>query len=752
MATKSSKNAKNASSKGKKATPQKNEAVQNDILGIIIIALGILTTTFIFEITGGILGRTFNLIAFSSFGSGAYCFPFLLILLGVCKLANAHAPVEKRKNYLIAFILWFVSIVSFLDIYWTPFLSDTFLDKVSRAISLGQSHVGGGLVGAVFSYWLMKLVGKVGAYILITLTMIVATILFFDRPIKDFFAHIKMKWPAKKEKSLSKKQKQPIIAVHDQAPTEKELPAEKVALIEEKPNVEKPNIKIMDYMAKSKGGQETTETDGDIQKEIVQNQIQYTNYQLPSVQLLAKPSKTSDVDNNEKLEEAKKLEHVLSSFDVDAKVLQISIGPTITRYELSIPTGIKVNKITNLAQNIALELASTEIRIEAPIPGKAAIGIEVPNKKRSAVHVREVIDSSHFKKEESKIPFAIGKNISGEPVVESIEKMPHMLIAGATGSGKSVCINTLITSVLYKATPEEVKFILIDPKVVELNIYNGIPHLLIPVVTDPRKASSALNWAVAEMTNRYKLFAEKNVRDFKGYNKKCIETGEAKMPIIIIIIDELADLMMVAPGEVEDAICRLAQMARAAGIHLVVATQRPSVDVITGTIKANIPSRIAFSVSSQIDSRTILGMGGAEKLLGRGDMLYFPVGESKPVRLQGAFISDEEVSKIVEYLKSQKADDGGVDYNQSIIDQIETSATPESIQNFGDELIKDAIQLVVNDEQASISYIQRRLKVGYARAARIIDEMEAMGVVGPSEGSKPRKVLIGIDELEKMEL
>jgi len=412
--------------------------------------------------------------------------------------------------------------------------------------------------------------------------------------------------------------------------------------------------------------------------------------------------------------------------------------------------GVKVSKIVNLADDIALNLASAGVRIEAPIPGKAAVGIEVPNKEMAPVLLREVIDSSEFSKHASNISFGLGKDISGQPVIADIAKMPHVLIAGATGSGKSVCINSIIISLLYKASPEDVKLVMVDPKVVELGIYNGIPHLLIPVVTEPKKAAGALNWAVNEMVNRYKLFAEKGVRDLSGYNALMLEQGEEiKLPQIVIIIDELADLMMVAPRDVEDAICRLAQMARAAGMHLVIATQRPSVDVITGIIKANIPSRISFAVSSQVDSRTILDMAGAEKLLGKGDMLYYPVGEPKPIRIKGAFITDKEVEKVVDFVKNQYI----AEYDENIIEVINTEKADED-PNSGDndELLSQVIEMVVEAGQASSSLIQRKFKVGYSRAARIVDQMEARGIVGPSEGSKPRQVLITRQQLMEMQM
>ena len=444
---------------------------------------------------------------------------------------------------------------------------------------------------------------------------------------------------------------------------------------------------------------------------------------------------------------AQKLIDTLESFGVGARIINISEGPAVTRYELQPDYGVKVSKIVNLADDIALNLAAVGVRIEAPIPGKAAVGIEIPNREVTAVWLREVIESGRFQNHPSKLAFAVGKDIAGNPVVADIATMPHLLIAGATGSGKSVCINTLITSLLYKASPKDVRLLMVDPKVVELSIYNGIPHLLIPVVTDPKKAAGALNWAVQEMTNRYKLFAENNVRDLKGYNAIMSKAGHETLPQIVIIIDELADLMMVAPNDVEDCICRLAQMARAAGMHLVIATQRPSVNVITGVIKANIPSRVSFAVSSQVDSRTILDMSGAEKLLGKGDMLFYPLGMQKPVRIQGALITDKEVENIVDFIKSQCE----AEYDEEIIDTIDShSDSPQLLSEDDDELLPQVIDMVVEQEQASTSLIQRKFKIGYARAARIIDQMEAGGIVGPFEGSKPRKVLITKQQWQEM--
>ena len=492
-----------------------------------------------------------------------------------------------------------------------------------------------------------------------------------------------------------------------------------------------------------------------IQHEISQKEAaEKKEYRFPPLNLLKRGSGKSQGDTDAHLRKtAQKLQEVLHNFGVNVTVTNVSCGPTVTRYELQPEMGVKVSKIVGLADDIKLNLATPDIRIEAPIPGKAAVGIEVPNKENSTVMLRDLLQSEEFQKAKSRLSFAVGKDIAGKTVVTDIAKMPHLLIAGATGSGKSVCINTLIVSILYKAKPEEVKLIMIDPKVVELSVYNGIPHLFIPVVTDPKKAAGALNWAVTEMTNRYNTFAEYGVRNLSEYNRK-IETMHFteeqprpdKMPQIVIIVDELADLMMVAPGEVEDAICRLAQLARAAGIHLIIATQRPSVNVITGLIKANMPSRIAFSVSSGVDSRTILDMNGAEKLLGKGDMLFYPQGYQKPARLQGAFVSDEEVSQVVEFLADKNP---GVQYDQQIEQQVNS---PGSVAGGAGEdrdvHFEEAGKFIIEKEKASIGMLQRMFKIGFNRAARIMDQLCDAGVVGPEEGTKPRKVLMSMEQFE----
>ncbi|MEE1378567.1 MAG: DNA translocase FtsK 4TM domain-containing protein [Oribacterium sp.] len=508
---------------------------------------------------------------------------------------------------------------------------------------------------------------------------------------------------------------------------------------------------------------ENTPTDADnakVQQEILEKKKPQKPYVIPPLRLLQQPAR-QDFDTREEIRQnALTLQETLKSFGVNVTITNISIGPAVTRYELQPEIGVKVSKIVSLTNDIKMRLAAADIRIEAPIPGKSAVGIEVPNKHGATVYLGEVLGSSEFQGAKAKLAFGVGKDIAGKTIVTDIAKMPHLLIAGATGSGKSVCINTLIMSLLFKYKPEDVRMIMIDPKVVELSVYNGIPHLLIPVVTDPKKAASALNWAVAEMTDRYKKFAESGSRDLKGYNEKIMavrndpeipeDQKPEKLPQIVIIIDELADLMMVSSQEVEDAICRIAQLARAAGMHLVIATQRPTVDVITGLIKANVPSRIAFAVSSGTDSRTIIDMNGAEKLLGKGDMLFFPQGIPKPVRVQGAFVSDQEVSDVVDFIKQEM---GEVEYSERIQQQVQSGGGGEGGVGGGgnqDELFAEAGQLIIETEKASIGMLQRKFRIGFNRAARIMDQLADAGVVGPEEGTKPRKIIMTLAEFDEL--
>jgi len=469
----------------------------------------------------------------------------------------------------------------------------------------------------------------------------------------------------------------------------------------------------------------------------------YEDFELPPINILARNEKpqSNAESRTQVMKNSVILKETLRSFRVEAEVVEVSVGPTVTRYDLAPAPGVKVSSIVNLSNDLALSLAAQGIRIEAPIPGKAAVGIEIPNKEPQGVYLREIIEGERFENFPSKLAFAVGKDIAGNPVVADVADMPHLLIAGATGAGKSVCINTLIASILYKAKPDEVKLLMVDPKVVELSVYNGIPHLLIPVVTDPKKASGALNWAVQEMESRYNSFAETGCRDLKGYNKFVASEGQPELPQIVIIIDELADLMMTCKGEVEEAICRLAQKARAAGIHLIVATQRPSVDVITGLIKANIPSRLAFAVSSGTDSRTVLDMQGAEKLLGRGDMLFLPRGQNKPIRVQGGFISDKEVEQLVTFLKAQAP----AEHTTEMIQQI-TMPGKTKIEGEVDEFFYDAVEFLLIKGKASTSMLQRQFRIGYNRASRLMEDLEIRGIVGPEDGVKPRKVTITREE------
>lgn len=510
---------------------------------------------------------------------------------------------------------------------------------------------------------------------------------------------------------------------------------------------------------KKAGADAIAQETASVAQAVSENEVKKETYHTPPFSLLTRGKKGGGDSDTHLRETAGKLQDTLHSFGVNVTVTNVSCGPSVTRYELQPEQGVKVSKIVGLADDIKLNLAAADIRIEAPIPGKAAVGIEVPNKENSAVMLRDLLESTEFKNSASNVSFAVGRDIAGRCVVADIARMPHLLIAGATGSGKSVCINTLIMSILYKASPDQVRLIMVDPKVVELSVYNGIPHLMIPVVTDPKKAAGALNWAVAEMTRRYQAFAEHQVRDMKGYNEKVsqIEPDENgnkpdTMPQIVIIVDELADLMMVAPGEVEESICRLAQLARAAGIHLVLATQRPSVNVITGLIKANMPSRIAFSVSSGVDSRTIIDMNGAEKLLGKGDMLFYPSGYQKPVRVQGAFVSDKEVQKVTDYLKDHNGDAA---YSQEVVEHMNSSTVGGNMMSGSDSASErdtyfvDAGKLIIDKEKASIGMLQRMFKIGFNRAARIMDQLCEAGVVGPEEGTKPRKVLMSMEEFEQ---
>ena len=645
----------------------------------------------------------------------------------------------------------------------------------------------GGFFGFLIAYPLSKLIGYIGSYILYGTLVLIGMILLMDITLYDIYIKVKGMITAFIGIGFSKNESKKVNAKKRR---EKSISNDTIEVVVPDGKNEKEEfikginnkIQILDFMRNSELQEvnplqdfnlENTEVyskDSFVEnqsnnskkhsknlshedKEVLSKEIEHSinevgesvkkDYLFPTMDLLNVNSKLKlkNEDKKDLIENANKLEETLSNFGVEAKVVQVTKGPSVTRFELQPSPGVKVSKIVNLQDDIALGLAANGVRMEAPIPGKAAIGIEVPNKKQSPVFLREVLDSKEFTSTNKNLAFALGKDITGKCIVGDLSKMPHMLIAGATGSGKSVCINSLIISLLYKYSPEQVKLLMVDPKVVELSVYNGIPHLLIPVVTDPKKAAGALNWAVNEMNKRYNLFSQMKVKNIGSYNN-LFEKGEIqeKLPYIVIIVDELADLMMACPNDVEDYICRLAQMARAAGMHLIIATQRPSVDVITGVIKANIPSRVSFAVSSGTDSRTILDQVGAEKLLGRGDMLYYPIGENKPVRVQGAFISEEEVENVVEFIKQADED---MDYSEDILNHINNEVSSEAVTTSdGDELLEEAMKIVIEYQQASTSFIQRKLRVGFNRASRIMDELEERGIISEKDGSKPRQVLI----------
>ncbi len=739
--------AKRSSTKSQKKQVRVS-SMNSDILGIIVLGVGVITLVSLFSARMGLVGRILNSTTFTTIGFGAYILPLFIIGSGVVLLLERFDKVQLR--IILALTAIFISFLIVLDGINT---ADTGLfERIKQSIELSASNRGGGIIGAFFGFFFYKLFGSIGAYLVLGIIITVCLLIITNLTVKEVFNKAisvtpKIKKnedilpPIKKEKSEPKQMEvNEVIKISDYTRSSHQKEEERTQKNSDKDTVGEESPKRIDKIPKAQVDKETVKIESEIkEKEVLNKKI---IYKTPPLSFLSSPIGRSDSNNRKEiLNNARIIEETMKNFGIDATVSHINVGPTITCYELSPAPGIKLSRIVSLSDNISLSLASSDIRIEAPIPGKAAVGIEVPNKSKDTVYFKDLITSKEFGDSDSDIPLVLGKDITGKVIVSSIDKMPHLLIAGATGSGKSVCINTIIMSLLYKSSPDDVKLLLIDPKVVELSVYNGIPHLLIPVVTDPKKAAFALNWAVGEMERRYKIFAQNNVRDIKSFNEKHFADDE-KLPKVVIIIDELADLMMVAAQEIEDYIARLAQMARAAGMYLIVATQRPSVDVITGTIKANIPSRISFAVSSQVDSRTILDMAGAEKLLGQGDMLFYPSSYSKPVRLQGAFISNKEVEKVVEFLQDQNV----TQYDEEIIDVVQNAKQADFDDS--DELLQDAIRIVVNEGVASISLLQRKLKVGYSRAARMIDEMELRGIVGGFEGSKPRKVLITEEDLD----
>ena len=790
----------------KKKSKEKSPLYQ-DIIILLVLAVSILLFISNFGV-GGFVGDIVSSFFFGIFGLMAYLFPVILFIGTAFYISNKENKLIRRKMAGTAGCVFFLC--GFLHLLT---MGTTEGSKVAENFLIcAKDKMGGGILGA-FQTWIFSLAfGVIGAYVIIIAGLIIFVIILTQKPVISSLrkcgekayksAHERARENAREraprvERSQTKRrerisenrrqERMPVDVVlkrEDEQPkkkgvqdTDREVkmphfledytPAwqpEDAAVPEETPTAdEAPEEAIVRKERKKNPRSSRQEIHEGIQK--VQSDIQEQEamhkteqeYRFPPMSLLKRSGRKGAANAASQVKEtAMKLQQTLKNFGVNVTVTNASCGPSVTRYELQPEQGVKVSRIVNLADDIKLNLAAADIRIEAPIPGKAAVGIEVPNKTNSAVLLRDLLESDAFQEFPSNLAFAVGKDIGGQPVIADIAKMPHLLIAGATGSGKSVCINTLIMSILYKARPDEVKLIMIDPKVVELSVYNGIPHLYIPVVTDPKKAAGALNWAVAEMTDRYNKFAEYNVRDLKGYNDKVEsiqgideENKPQKLPQVVIIVDELADLMMVAPGEVEDAICRLAQLARAAGIHLIIATQRPSVNVITGLIKANMPSRIAFSVSSGVDSRTIIDMNGAEKLLGKGDMLFYPQGYQKPARVQGSFVSDKEVSSVVEFLTKIH---GVSEYSAQIEEQINHHSSisgGEEGAGERDVYFEKAGRFIIEKDKASIGMLQRMFKIGFNRAARIMDQLSDAGVVGPEEGTKPRKVLMSMEEFEK---
>ncbi|MBC1766563.1 DNA translocase FtsK [Listeria welshimeri] len=744
---------KKTSTRSKK---KKSASFRIEITGIVLIAIGLIGILQL-----GFIGRGFFALAEMFVGLLSYVLLAGIVILGGYMVIRRKMPRLFSKR-LVGIYLIVLGFLTYIHMYFiihhlganAPVVSSTWKLVLENLFRPNQvSFVGAGMIGAAITSVTYFLLDRLGTNIIAILLIIYGFSLVSGVSIRQFFSKITefVRYLFSKGKAATEKGKE-VKAKRDKKKAEKAVdvePDEVVEVVQPLTSIkeEKTPPIISNFSSKVEQEKAPLEENIDVkekelemfQQESFENEI----YQLPPVDILAPAKVTDQSKEYDQIKvNAKKLEDTFESFGVKAKITQVHLGPAVTKYEVQPSVGVKVSKIVSLSDDIALALAAKDIRIEAPIPGKSAIGIEVANQNVAMVSLREVLENNPKNNPDEKLQIALGRDISGEAMMANLDKMPHLLVAGATGSGKSVCINGIITSILLRAKPHEVKMMMIDPKMVELNVYNGIPHLLAPVVTNPKKAAQALQKVVAEMERRYDLFSHTGTRNMQGYNdyvKKQNELNEEKqpeLPFIVVIVDELADLMMVASNDVEDAITRLAQMARAAGIHLIIATQRPSVDVITGVIKANIPSRIAFAVSSSIDSRTILDMGGAEKLLGRGDMLLLPVGSSKPTRIQGAFLSDAEVEDVVNYVISQQ--------KAQYVEEMIPDDIPEVEGEVTDELYHEAVELVVEMQTASVSMLQRKFRIGYNRAARLIDEMEQRGVVGPHEGSKPRRVNVEI--------
>ena len=779
--------AKNKKKPMNKKNTNENSNNKTDIKGIILISLGLILALAIYTNFAGALSIFARKIIFNLIGILSLGLPIYLIYFGI-NLIKFKSNIKYARKIIGITVIYVIIGLFFASVKIQTVDSIGFSNTLRDILSYDGFNIHGGLLCHIIAYPLSMLVGFLGAYIFYITFAIISSVLLMDITLYEVYTEIVNKFKSRKKairkfKSSNKKASSPSIAIDDSSEDKfikdinnkikildfmrnseikdnvDTLPEINIHISEEDNTLDEYNVELFNNIKHSstKHNKGITESEKNVVTKEIDTMLNTSKensikiYTYPKLDLLNNnaKSKMKNEDKQDLFDNANKLEDTLMSFGVEAKVLQVTKGPSVTRFEIQPSPGVKVSKIVNLQDDIALGLAASAVRMEAPIPGKSAIGIEVPNKKQTPVFLREVLDSKEFQESTKKISFALGKDITGTCIVGDLSEMPHMLIAGATGSGKSVCINSLIVSLLYKYSPDEIKLLMIDPKVVELSIYNGIPHLLIPVVTEPKKAAGALNWAVNEMDKRYELFTKYKVKNIKSYNQQ-VEKGfiSEKLPYIVLIVDELADLMMTCPNDVEDYICRLAQKARAAGIHLIIATQRPSVDVITGVIKANIPSRISFAVSSGVDSRTILDQTGAEKLLGRGDMLYSPMGANKPLRIQGAFISEEEVENVVDFIKSSEDE---VNYREEIIEHINnenlSSSSHSGDSEENDELLDEAIKLVVEYQQASTSFIQRKLRIGFNRASRIMEELEAKGIISERDGSKPRQVLIAKDEI-----
>ncbi|WP_302632660.1 DNA translocase FtsK [uncultured Clostridium sp.] len=779
--------AKNKKKPMNKKNTNENSNNKTDIKGIILISLGLILALAIYTNFAGALSIFARKIIFNLIGILSLGLPIYLIYFGI-NLIKFKSNIKYTRKIIGITVIYVIIGLFFATVKIQTVDSIGFSNTLRDILSYDGFNIHGGILCHIIAYPLSMLVGFLGAYIFYITFAIISSVLLMDITLYEVYTEIINKFKSRKKairkfKSSNKKASSPSIAIDDSSEDKfikdinnkiqildfmrnseikdnvDTLPEINIHISEEDNTLDEYNVELFNNIKHSstKHNKGITESEKSVVTKEIDTMLNTSKenfikiYTYPKLDLLNNnaKSKMKNEDKQDLFDNANKLEDTLMSFGVEAKVLQVTKGPSVTRFEIQPSPGVKVSKIVNLQDDIALGLAASAVRMEAPIPGKSAIGIEVPNKKQTPVFLREVLDSKEFQESTKKISFALGKDITGACIVGDLSEMPHMLIAGATGSGKSVCINSLIVSLLYKYSPDEIKLLMIDPKVVELSIYNGIPHLLIPVVTEPKKAAGALNWAVNEMDKRYELFTKYKVKNIKSYNQQ-VDKGfiSEKLPYIVLIVDELADLMMTCPNDVEDYICRLAQKARAAGIHLIIATQRPSVDVITGVIKANIPSRISFAVSSGVDSRTILDQTGAEKLLGRGDMLYSPMGANKPLRIQGAFISEEEVENVVDFIKSSEEE---VNYREEIIEHINnenlSSSSHSGDSEENDELLDEAIKLVVEYQQASTSFIQRKLRIGFNRASRIMEELEAKGIISERDGSKPRQVLIAKDEI-----